>query len=228
MGSCPLCGDTANSHYYYGDNWRDYWRCGVCQLIRVPDHQHPAAAEEKAQYDLHQNSPEDTGYRRFLNRLCEPLVEGLPAGAKGLDFGAGPGPTLAVMLAEQGHRVVNYDPLYAPRPELLDAAYDFITLTEVAEHLSRPGRELERLWSILQPGGLLGIMTAFVDGVEDFGRWHYRRDPTHICFWSRASMEWLAAHLGAASLQLPAEGVAILSKSSAGQIATSSFRAAEP
>ena len=35
----------------------------------------PEAEEEKRRYDLHENSPDDAHYRRFLSRLLEPLEE---------------------------------------------------------------------------------------------------------------------------------------------------------
>jgi len=44
----------------------------------------------------------DPRYRRFLARLAEPLIAHLPKGARGLDFGCGPGPTLSLMLREAG------------------------------------------------------------------------------------------------------------------------------
>ncbi|MGB2360319.1 MAG: methyltransferase, partial [Porticoccaceae bacterium] len=62
-----------------------------------------SSAAEKAIYDQHQNSPDDLQYRRFLSRLTEPLLERLGPCSRGLDFGCGPGPTLSVMMAEQGH-----------------------------------------------------------------------------------------------------------------------------
>ena len=34
------------------------------------------------------------------------------------------------------------------------------TATEVVEHLRHPGKELDRLWSLLKPGGNLGIWLA--------------------------------------------------------------------
>ena len=36
-------------------------------------------------------------------------------------------------------------------------------------------------------------MTARVDEVDDFNSWYYKEDPTHVCFYSRATFDWLAA-----------------------------------
>jgi 2-polyprenyl-3-methyl-5-hydroxy-6-metoxy-1,4-benzoquinol methylase len=172
---------------------REYYRCPVCRLVFVPPRYHLSPADEKAEYDRHQNHPEDPGYRRFLSRLCGPLNRRLAPASRGLDFGSGPGPALAAMLTEAGHHVTLYDPFYADDPAALARCYDFITASEVVEHLHRPGAAFERLYRCLKPGGLLGIMTKRVIDRARFARWHYKNDPTHVCFFSRATFAWLAA-----------------------------------
>ncbi|MDP6690972.1 MAG: class I SAM-dependent methyltransferase [Alphaproteobacteria bacterium] len=179
---------------YHSDKVRDYLRCRTCGLVFVPPVQHLSGWEEKAYYDLHENRPDDPGYRRFLERLFTPLKQRLTANAKGLDFGCGPGPTLSRMFAEAGHEMALYDPYYASDKSALSGPHDFITLSEVAEHLAEPGRELDRLWQSLRPGGWLGFMTKRVRDREAFKTWHYITDPTHVCYFSEATFEWLTAH----------------------------------
>ena len=194
---CPLC-DSSSLTSYHRDARRPYSQCRDCQLVFVAASFHLPAAEEKAQYDLHQNHPGDAGYRRFLNRLAEPMLQRLEPQSEGLDFGCGPGPCLSLMLAEGGHNVALYDFYYANHPQLLERQYDFITATEVVEHLANPGAELERLWRCLKPGGLLGLMTKLVASPESFANWHYKTDPTHISFFSRATFEHLGKGWGSA------------------------------
>ena len=189
--ACPLCHGRQSTNFYQ-DQQRPYRRCRVCRLVFVPSVYHLAPPAEKAEYDRHQNRTDDAGYRRFLSRLAGPLGARLASGSRGLDFGSGPGPVLAAMLEAAGHAVSLYDPFYAADPAVLTARYDFVTATEVVEHLRRPGAELERLYRLLKPGGLLGIMTKRVIDRERFARWHYIRDPTHICFFSRETFIWLA------------------------------------
>lgn len=193
---CPLCGVPENPRFFQ-DRRRDYHRCRRCDLRFVPPHQYPDPATEKAEYDRHRNHPDDPGYRRFLGRLFQPLRQRLPPGSRGLDFGCGPGPTLSVMFAEAGFEMALYDPFYAPDAGALARDYDFITATEVVEHLHRPGQTLGRLWTRLRPGGCLGIMTKLAREPRAFAHWHYIRDPTHVVFFSRESFGWLAARLGA-------------------------------
>ncbi|MCE8011765.1 class I SAM-dependent methyltransferase [Billgrantia desiderata] len=210
MPTCPLCA-CPHSRHFHRDARRDYYRCDNCRLVFVPPEQRLSPEQERAVYDQHQNRPDDPGYRRFLSRLFEPLQHRLAPGASGLDFGAGPGPTLSLMFEEAGHPMAIYDPFYAPDASVLERRYDFITATEVVEHLFAPGRELARLAALLPSGGWLGLMTKRVTGEEAFARWHYILDPTHVCFFSEASFEWLAAHLGM-SVEFPGADVALLQK----------------
>ena len=96
------------------------------------------------------------------------------------------------MFEEIGHQVALYDPFYADDSSAFERQYDFITATEVVEHLHRPGEELARLWTCLKPGGLLAIMTKRVIDQQAFSRWHYKADRTHVCFFSTHTFEWLA------------------------------------
>ncbi len=191
---CPLCG--AGSYTFHEDRRRRYCRCERCLLVFVPPEFHLSAGDEKAEYDLHQNRVDDPHYRAFLARLATPLLAVLAPGSRGLDFGCGPGPALAAMLAEAGHRMSLYDPFYFPAEDALCPGYDFITATEVVEHLRAPATELDRLWQLLVPGGVLGIMTKLVTDAGAFAGWHYKNDPTHVCFFSRSTWQWWAQARG--------------------------------
>ncbi len=188
---CPNC-KTADGTGFYQDGRRDYFRCQTCGLVFVPAWQFLSPEEEKARYDLHRNSPDDKGYRRFLSRIFIPMQERLAPESLGLDFGSGPGPTLSVMFEQAGHSMSIYDHFYARDPSVLEKQYDFITATEVVEHLHNPKEVLDKLWSCLKPGGWLGIMTKLALDREAFADWHYKNDPTHVSFFSRTTFEWLA------------------------------------
>jgi hypothetical protein len=188
---CPLCGGEQIQDFHQ-DQRRHYLRCETCALVFVPSRFHLDSVREKAEYDLHRNEVSDLGYRQFLTRLAHPLLSRMPDGCRGLEFGCGPGPALAAMLEEAGHTVSLYDPFYFPDRSVLQDDYDFVTATEVVEHLHRPGEELEMLWSQLRIGGWLGIMTKLVIDAQAFSRWHYKNDLTHVCFFSRATWKWWA------------------------------------
>ncbi|MDC7239226.1 MAG: class I SAM-dependent methyltransferase [Spirochaetales bacterium] len=187
---CPLCNNSELSEYHRDKN-RPYLHCSVCDLVFVPEEFQVSPKEEKRIYDLHENDPYDPGYRRFLSRLCIPLLKQLGKSSKGLDFGCGPGPALALMLQEKGHRVDLYDLYYYNNPEVFDRQYDFICATEVLEHLKDPAAEVARLLKLLKTGGTLAVMTKLVIDRASFARWHYIQDRTHISFFSRKTFEYL-------------------------------------
>jgi len=205
-----LCGGQALTPFHR-DRRREYLRCEVCALVSVPGGYHLGAEAERAEYELHQNDPADNGYQRFLSRLTGPLCQRLEPASHGLDFGCGPGPTLSVMLEEQGHRVALYDPFFFPDPAWIGEEYDFITATEVVEHLSQPALVLQKLWQCLLPGGYLGVMTKLVTDRQAFANWHYKNDATHVSFFSRQSWQWWATQ-HAAGLEFIGADVILLQK----------------
>jgi SAM-dependent methyltransferase len=188
-----------------------YLRCPNCEATVMAAESRLTAEEEKNIYELHDNDPADAGYRRFLSKLTEPLMAQLPEGARGLDFGCGPGPALARMFTEAGFDMALYDPFFHPDPTALRARYDFITCTEVVEHLHQPAEVFDQLDGLLKPGGWLGIMTCFQTDDDRFDNWHYRRDPTHVVFYREATFQWLAEHYGW-RLEIPRKDVVLLQK----------------
>jgi SAM-dependent methyltransferase len=158
--------------------------------------QHLSDAEQLARYKEHRNALDDPAYLRFLSRLADPVAARLQPGASGLDFGCGPVPALAHLMESQGFPTASYDPHFRPDAEPLRRTYQFVTCSEVLEHIARPREALERMASLLEPAGLLGIMTQFRNAALPYERWWYRRDPTHVCFYSEATMHWIARRFG--------------------------------
>lgn len=206
---CPLCGHATDP--FHSDGRRDYRRCPACALVHVPRDQQLDTSGEKAEYDLHRNDPQDPGYRQFLARAAEAVQERVEPPARGLDFGCGPGPALAEMLEEAGYTVALYDKFYAAHPAALQQTYDFVTATEVLEHLAAPATVLHRLLACLQSGGWLVIMTKRVRDREAFADWHYIHDPTHIAFYGEETFRWIAAHHGL-HLEIVGEDVVALQR----------------
>ncbi|MCK8046929.1 class I SAM-dependent methyltransferase [Shewanella sp. 1CM18E] len=195
MSTCPLC-QQPELQLFHQDKFRDYMRCQHCALVSVPNKFLLNAADEKAIYDQHQNDANDLGYRKFLSRALDPVLARVDKNASGLDFGCGPGPTISVMAAEQGFEISNYDLYYFNQPEKLAKQYDFITMTEVIEHVADAQALLTRLDSLLKPGSILLVMTKRVTDVTAFSKWHYKNDLTHINFYSTDTFEWIAQQYG--------------------------------
>ena len=210
---CPLCG-AATARPLGRVHDRDYFDCDACGLAFLHPAQRPAPEAERARYETHRNDPADEGYRAFLARLMDPLLERLPVGAEGLDFGSGPGPTLSRMLTSAGRPTADYDPFFQPDATALARTYDFVACTETVEHFFDPAAEFERLDALLRPGGWLGVMTTMRDDARAFADWWYVRDPTHVCFYRPRTMQWIARAHGW-GLELPRENVALFRKGAA-------------
>jgi len=207
---CPLC-KTKRAERIHENGGREFWQCSLCSLVFVPAVYHLGRMAERARYEEHQNDSSDSRYRQFLSRLVDPLILRLRSNSQGLDFGCGPGPTVSKMLEEKGHRAENFDPHFFPDYELLSLDYDFITCSETAEHFSRPRREFQLLNRLLRDEGWLGLMTQMLEDERDFGNWYYHRDPTHVCFYSRKTLTWLAHWLGL-RVYFPEKTVALFQK----------------
>ncbi len=207
---CPLC-QSVCTQFFHQDKKRTYRYCSVCWLVFVPSEFHLSVEDEKAEYDLHENSLNDVYYRRFLGRLFKPMQQRLPVAAKGLDFGCGPAPALANMFCEAGYKVALYDIFYQPDLAVLGRKYDFVSASEVFEHLAQPGEVIDQLWHCLTPGGCLGVMTKRWIDYGRFTRWHYKNDPTHIIFFHLNTFIWLAKRLSG-FVTVCADDVVILQK----------------
>jgi SAM-dependent methyltransferase len=76
--------------------------------------------------------------------------------------------------------------------------YDVATLWGVIEHFADPGAEVERLGSILKPGGLLAIWTGDTDSITSrlLGRKWWYWQGQHIQYFTHKSLERLLSKGG--------------------------------
>lgn len=188
---CPLCDEPEHTLYCEHETG-EYRVCKECSLVFVLKDAYLDEEQEKGRYDLHTNSPDDSNYRKFLSKVLDPVCERVKKGSSGLDFGSGPGPTLSKMFEEEGYEMRIYDHFYARDEGVLKHKYDFITSTEVVEHLYDPAGVLNKLMDLLKPKGLLALLTQPYPPQEEFAKWYYKNDPTHVCFYSLTTMRWLA------------------------------------
>ena len=136
------------------------------------------------------------------------MIAHVREGALGLDYGCGPSTALGILMTQSGRPTVSYDPVFHPDASALDERYDFVTCSEVLEHVHQPLALLQTLERLLAKGGTIGIMTRWYDGQMPFETWSYRRDPTHVCFYRERTMQWIAAHFDW-QLTIPATDIAI-------------------
>lgn len=169
--------------------------CPRCCLRFVPEAAHLSPERERARYRLHQNRLDDLGYVRFLGAAVEAVKRYVCPGASVLDYGSGPVPVLAELLRRESFEVTLYDHYFAPEADL-SRRFDAVVSTETFEHFRRPRAEIDRIAAILRPGGVLVVMTLFFTPGQDFARWHYAADATHVAFYAEETFRFIACTWG--------------------------------
>ena len=208
--NCLVCEDPAVKLILEEDE-KVYWKCSNCLFISLDPKFRLSSSEEKDRYKQHNNDIYDANYRSFLSKLFKPLQGKLQDGAKGLDFGCGPGPALAEMFKEAGYQVDLYDPFFFNNEIVFKKAYDFITCTETIEHFFEPVKEFKRIDEMLVKESFLGVMTTFLTDEKDFGRWYYRKDPTHVAFYKPETFEVIASMMDW-TYEIPEKDVVLFKK----------------
>jgi len=194
---CKIC-HHPTQHYFDTQMQWDFYHCKACGFFfKDPTHYLDATQEIKV-YENHNNSFESPGYvemfENFINVTFRPYLSTIQTV---LEFGCGPGPVLAKLLKMQGLHVSTYDKFFSPEKVYENRHYDLITSTEVLEHIDDPNAIMQFFHTHLQAQGYLAIMTQFHDNTaKAFLSWWYRKDPTHICFYTPHTFEVLAQKHG--------------------------------
>lgn len=165
-----------------------------CDLIFLDSAHHLLPNEERARYAGHENDIHDQAYRNFVRPLVDKILEYTNPDMRGMDYGCGPGPVIAQMLREKKYKIELYDIYFANDESLLNKKYDFIFANEVVEHFKAPAKEFELIIKMLNSDANLFLGTHLHPrDKNEFSNWYYRRDPTHVTFYSEETMHWLAA-----------------------------------
>jgi len=193
---CPVCQYQSASFTDPASQIR-YHACTECGYIhKDPEYYHDFGSQ-KRRYDLHQNHPDDPGYRAYFQRFLDMVLPYSARRGRALDFGSGDSDLLASMLGEAGFEVMRHDPIYHPDSAYASEHFDLIVSTEVFEHLDDPLRTLWHLSEHLTPGGHLALQTQFLPATRgEFLTWYYRLDPTHIGFFTPETLEVMARACG--------------------------------
>jgi len=188
--NCKIC--NGKTYILFDEQFQmDYHRCLNCDFIYEDPKHHMGYDDEKKEYDTHNNSIEDEGYVNMFNRFINAFTPFI-LGKDLLEFGSGPEPVFSELMRRLDFNVTSYDPFYLPDETFLDKTYDVITSTEVFEHFVEPLKEIEKLVGLLKQGGILAIMTQFPKDDDHFKDWWYRRDKTHISFYTVKTFEYIA------------------------------------
>lgn len=198
---CLLCASESQLFFTDAKNGRQYLHCSTCDLRFLDPSQRLNAKDEFDRYKLHTNFIDDPGYQKFVEPLYQLIKSKIPKGSIGLDYGCGDGPILSHLLSHHSFQVELYDPFFRPDEQVLHRKYDFVFAVEVIEHFFNPASEFARLKQLIRPGGSLFFMTHICSETIEFGSWYYRQDPTHVCFYSAKTLEWIREQFGFQSFQ---------------------------
>lgn len=191
MNRCKICKGETES--FVQDIFKvTYHSCPSCEFIFKDEDDLVTEEAEHEIYETHENSIVNDGYVAYLKRFLDHAV--IPfynEHKQALDFGSGPTPVLSmVMERDYGFRVDIYDLFYAPLKSYEGKTYDVVTSVEVVEHLLNPLTQFETMKSVMKKDGILAIQTQFHPrDVDEFRKWYYMRDRTHIAFYTRKTME---------------------------------------
>ncbi len=192
---------------------QSYDACPHCEGIFLNARFYPSKQTEQNIYANHHNSLENEGYVRMFENFIDFFWDTLHVKEEWLDFGSGPTPVLSELLRRRDVRVDCYDKWYQPKKIYVDKIYDVITSTEVFEHLDDPIAVLSELNAHLRQGGIVALMTLFHPKNEaDFFQWWYRRDPTHITFYTPKTIETMAKKCGFEMMRSDERRIAVLKK----------------
>ncbi|MEA1918541.1 MAG: class I SAM-dependent methyltransferase [Campylobacterota bacterium] len=194
---CKIC-NQPTQHYFDTQMQWDFYHCKACEFFFKDPKHYLEDDQEIRVYQNHNNSFESPGYvemfESFMDATFKPYIKEIKTV---LEFGCGPGPVLATLLEQQGLHVSKYDKFFFPEKVYESQRYDLISSTEVLEHIDTPNAIMQFFHQHLQPKGYLAIMTQFHSNNEkEFLQWWYRKDPTHICFFTPHTFEVLAQKHG--------------------------------
>jgi hypothetical protein len=213
MNQCKICQENTNVLIERKKELL-YYRCTSCGFLYLDDKFIIDEESEKSQYDMHENSFDSLGYVKMFEDFIEKAITPYEENIKNaLEFGCGSGPVLAELLSRKGINVDKYDLYFYPEKVYEGKSYDLISSTEVFEHLQKPLEILEMLVEHTNNNGYIVLMTKFPPkDDEEFLAWWYRRDPTHISFFTPQSFEVMAKKVGLKVLKTIDKNIVVFQK----------------
>ena len=212
MYLCKIC-ENSTTRVYDHKKKITYYRCTNCGFISLENSHMINMVDEKKHYEKHENSLESVGYVKMFEDFIAKSILPLNNINTVLDFGCGYEPVLSHLLMKKGMSVDIYDFYFYPTKVYENKEYELIVSTEVFEHLKKPIEVLTTLTKHTKKDGYITLMTKFPpSNDEEFLRWWYRRDMTHISFFTPKSFEIMAQKVGLKLLKTIDDNIVVFQK----------------
>lgn len=225
---CPICRKCHSIRLAFEREGKVIYSCVCCSLeFQFPQpSDHELAAIYSSGYFLGSKDAAALENQRALKRATarlylNKLVGQIPPGGRLLEIGCGHGEFLLEAQA-RGFQVEgleysrhatqaanaqlreNVVRVGSPEVEGLPlAAYDAIAAFDVIEHFRKPVQALQKFYSALCPGGIIGIVTPSLDSWSRRLLGHYWMEykTEHLTYFSRKSMRRALADAGFADIR---------------------------
>ncbi len=223
LAACPLCGSEAIARLrgYEAAHLR---RCGTCGFVFAG--RRPSAAQMRAQYDGYGTGVTESAVtlKRYEELLDE--FEAYRQTGRILDVGCGEGGFLQAAAARgwevhgtestegalERNRARGIAMTLAPLApgDLPAAAFDVVTMIEVAEHVGDPRAEATVIAAAIRDGGLLYVTTPNFDSASRRllgADWSIVEYPEHLGYFTASTLTRWLREAGFAPLSVTTTGI---------------------
>lgn len=209
--ACRVC--DGPSVPFYNDR-RAFYRCLSCSLVFTLE---IAAPDEQERHYKSQWEIQQPDFWRGQTDALLGVAERYVAPRRVLDFGAGSG-GMTLELKRRGIDCTPLEPMEHGylKDQRYPAPFDAIFAVEVVEHILDLWAELNAMYAVLAPGGIIVLTTLLTekfirlpDAAEHFKEWWYKDDPTHVSFFCKSALDALAKR-GGWDVDVIAEQVIVL------------------
>lgn len=191
---CPVCREPVGQYSHAVGSY-EIVKCARCGL----EHTLPVPSDVTIS-DYYQNyfdfkAPLDVACKNASKNLEILRQFGFSRHSLVLDFGAGDGGFVKTI----GKNCYGIDFRKSTEPRMFQhmdalpvAKFDFITLWDVLEHLTRPVETIRMLAEMLRPGGKIVVMTVDAEGAIPY----YYKPIEHLTYWTKKSLQHLFDRCG--------------------------------
>jgi hypothetical protein len=192
---------------------RTFFRCDECCFSFLHPDLIPDEEAALTRYKQHHNDDNSKGYHQFLSQIIERALYYAGNVQTVIDWGSGPNPAASNIMRNQGLSVFSWDPYFSAADIPQKAYYDLGICIEAAEHFIQPQKDFSAFFETLKPGAFAVIHTHLAPKDDnEFLRWWYTEDITHVSYYSVRALELLGEMNNAKLITIEKDKLAVFKK----------------